>query len=239
MAAGCLHRQPRNFRYTQALITVPSHTGSSTLDPQIFVGLDNSTSNDYTYVRAGVTPCDGSVGTIVLAPTCANDPSGWEAYVEAFRNGSDVFHDFIPLSDAVEGDKVFASVYREPSGKVVDAKIVLPVGTTFTFAVGMAGTTFGRAQALADWTNARVNGTTVVPTPASPVDFRDTQFNQGGFTTASGQRGTFKGPWMLNAIDATTNGTVLGTIVEEPAFLWDDGQGNGFGDAFGVWNRVS
>jgi hypothetical protein len=230
----------RNFRYAQALITVPNHAGDPDIDPQIFVALDASTTDSYTYVRAGVTPCGGSVGTVDQpALDCT---SGWEAYVEAYRNGTDVFADFEPLTDAVEGDQVFASLYREPSGNVVDARVVLPNSRgnkTFTFAVGMAGTTFTMAQALADWTNAHANGTAVAPLPASPVDVRTTQFMQGAFTTVSGERGTFKGPWTRGALDATTNGTTLGTIVEEPAYLWNDGTGNGFGDAFGVWQRVS
>ena len=228
----------RDFRYAQALITGPDHIGDVHFDPQIYVGLDNSSSGNYTYVRAGVTPCGTPVTGVRQQPvSCPN--SGWEAYTEAFRDGTDVFADFIPLAGAVEGDKVYASVYQELSGNVVDAKIVLPDGTTHTFAVGMSGATFVKAQALADWTNAHANGTAVAPTPAFPMDIRDTQFNEGAFTTVNGQRGTFKGPWMLGALDSTTNGTMLGTIMEEPAYMWNDGQGNGWGDAFGVWNRVS
>ena len=236
----------RDFRYAQALITVPNHVGDPDTDPQIYVALDNSSNfspgtynpfSNYTYVRVGVTPCDNA-GAPTLLPACAGVTSGWEGYVEAYRNGTVVFATTTPLSTAVEGDKIFASVYREPTGNVVDALIRLPDGTTHSFAVGMAGTTFGNAQALADWTNVHANGFTPAPLPASPVDVRTTQFNQGAFTTVNGQRGTFAGPWTREAFDATTNGTTLGTIVAEPAYLWNDGMGNGWGDAFGVWRRV-
>ena len=55
----------------------------------------------------------------------------------------------------------------------------------------------------------------------------------------SGQRGTFTGPWTLNPIKATSNGSAppLGTLTSAPAYLWTDGNSfkQQFGDAFGVW----
>jgi hypothetical protein len=79
----------------------------------------------------------------------------------------------------------------------------------------------------------------VPPGTPSPVDLRITQFQMGGWTTTSGQRGTFAGPWVLASPASTSNGTAppSGTINVEPAFLWDDGLGGDFGDAFGVWWR--
>jgi hypothetical protein len=73
--------------------------------------------------------------------------------------------------------------------------------------------------------------------PASKI--RDTQFLQGRFTTANGTQGTFSGPWTLNALEATSNGSSppSGTLIAQPSYLWTDGnsfQGK-FGDAFGVW----
>ena len=45
-----------------------------------------------------------------------------------------------------------------------------------------------------------------VPGPAPSQDVRITQFFQGAFTTANGQRGTFSGPWTLNPVIVTSQG---------------------------------
>lgn len=62
------------------------------------------------------------------------------------------------------------------------------------------GGTFPEAQARADWTQAHVESlpsTTTAPAfpPGTTAQTRYTQFFQGAFTTSSGQRGTFTGPW--------------------------------------------
>jgi hypothetical protein len=77
----------------------------------------------------------------------------------------------------------------------------------------------------------------------SATKVRDTQFFQGRFTTSTGARGTFKGPWTLTAVDATSDGSLPpgGTLIAQPSYLWNDGSGlGGFGDdAFGVWRFPS
>lgn len=226
----------RTFRYAQALIAVPNHVGVVTTDPQIYVGLDNSDgATTYTYVRAGVTPCTtGTANT--LTPTCPlGNTSHWVAYVQAMRNGTTVINETVNLTPSMEGDRVFASLYRDPSGNVVDASIRLPNGTWYNYAVDFPGGTFRWAQAQADWTAAHLAGAATAPVPSTLVKVRDTQFFQGAFTTQSGQRGTFSGPWNLSAPEATSNGTAAGTLIAEPSYLWNDGMGGGWGDAFGVW----
>ena len=71
------------------------------------------------------------------------------------------------------------------------------------------------------------------------TDIRITQFFRGAFTTANGQRGTFAGSWTLNLVIITSQGDPPpgNQLQVEPAFLWNDGMGNGWGDAFGVWWR--
>jgi hypothetical protein len=68
---------------------------------------------------------------------------------------------------------------------------------------------------------------------------RDSQFFQGAFTTLGGAKGTFRGPWTLNAFDGTSNGSLppSGTLIAEPSYPWNDGSSvGGLGnDAFGVW----
>jgi hypothetical protein len=228
----------RNFRYAQALITVPNSTGNPVTDPQEYVALDNSVSNNWNFVRAGVSPCvavaDG------FAPVCpAGNTSGWVAYVMAMRDSVPTILLTHSIATAALGDGVFASVYREPSGNVVDTRLVVPTAggsLTFTDAVTFLGGTFPEAEALDDWSLAHAEGAGTKPA-LGLVKTRQTQFFQGAFTTEAGNRGTFSGPWTLAAPEATSNGNLppLGTLIAEPSFLWNDGMGNGWGDAFGVW----
>ncbi len=102
----------------------------------------------------------------------------------------------------------------------------------------MCSPVYTDAQAFGDWTGAAEDATPA-PVPPAVDKIRVSQFFQGRFTTLNGSQGTFKGPWTLTAVDATTNGSVepLGTLIGQPSFLWDDGSsfdslGN---DAFGVW----
>lgn len=227
----------RTFRYAQALMVVPNIPaggGDVTADPQVYVALDNSqASQTFTYVRAGVSPCSTNPGEFPQCPV--GNTSGWVGFVEAQRFGTMVFFDSFNLSAAFVGDRIFASVYEEPTGNVVDANIRTPDGVNHPYAVGLSGATFHRAQALADWENTHANGAATAPVFATLVKYRVTQFFQGAFTTMNGDHGTFHGPWALEAPEVTSNGTAAGTLVAEPSFLWNDGMGNGWGDAFGVW----
>jgi len=251
----------RDFRYAQAVITVPGHQGTVTVcppiascvlaarprapqrgasrpaplpdtgeaDPQIYVALDDSSTGTAQFARVGVQPCTGG------AP-CGS--SGWEAFAEV-RSGTQppssppLF--LFPIAAADEGDGVFVSVYSGPAGHSVHTVITLPDGSTFNNTFVANGMVFPRAQAVADWTTAEFKPQPVAP----PAKVRDTQFREGRFTTLNGQRGTFAGPWALNAFEGTTNGALppAGTLVVQPSYLWNDGTNfHGlFGDAFGVW----
>ncbi len=251
----------RDFRYAQAVITVPDHHGvvggcppvadcvsvagpsrvarrdrgasSAEADPQIYVALDDSSAPSYQFARVGVQPCAGG-------PSCGT--SGWEAFAEVADAGSPPGSghgsppvDLFPIAASQEGDGVFVSVYAEPTGHSVHTVITLPDGSTFNNDFAVTGPVYTKAQAVADWTTA-----TLKPQPVAPLaKVRDTQFRQGRFTTVSGQQGTFAGPWALNAFEGTSNGSLPpdGTLVVQPSYLWNDGTNfrGLFGDAFGVW----
>jgi hypothetical protein len=236
----------RDFRYAQALITVPNHAGSVTspADPALYVALDNSSTNTYEYARVGVAPCPiGTTADIVpdqtTATTCPTSGSGWVAFAAVDQPTTAPSIDVTSLSTATEGDGVFVSVYLEPTGNGIHTVTTLPDGTTVNHAFTVSGPAYSKDLALADWTTAIENGA-AAPEPAVPdAKHRDTQFLQGRFTTLNGTRGTFNGPWTVSALEATSNGTLppSGTLIGQPSYLWNDGSGfNGQGDdAFGVW----
>jgi hypothetical protein len=230
----------RDFRYAQAVITVPDHTGSVTTDPALYVALDASAANN-DFARVGVEPCTTGIGG-----TCpVGDTSGWEAFVDIDEPGTSGYSAFASLSAATEGDGVFVSVYFNQAGNSVHVVVTPPSGTVINDTYSVNGPVYTDAQALADWTTAT---TKPAPAPPSSDKVRDTQFLQGRFTTLNGQQGTFYGPWALNAVEATSNGqcppnsdcigtTGTGTLIAQPSYLWTDNSSlNGmFGDAFGIW----
>ncbi len=238
----------RDFRFAQALITVPDHPGSiSTADPVLYVALDNSGTSTYQYTRVGIAPCPQGVSNVFIVPlgsvtcptTVEGNTSNWVAFAATSDAGGPPAVTVQPLSNAVMGDGILVSAYLVPTGNAVQTVIQLPDGTTFNNTFPVTGPVYTRAQALADWTTAAENGASK-PQPAVPTSkVRDSQFFQGRFTTTSGQQGTFAGPWTLNALEATSNGTLppTGTLLAQPSSLWNDQHGfNGLGqDAFGVW----
>jgi len=239
----------RTFRFAQALINVPNHPGSivSAADPALYVALDNSGTNTWQYARVGVAPCPASAVGIFIVPgasvTCpsvvAGNTSDWVVFVATADQGGPPTLTVHALANSVMGDGIMVSAYLVPTGNSVQTTITLPDGTTYNNTFAITGPTYTRAQALADWTTAIENGA-AAPEPAVPgAKTRDTQFFQGRFTTTSGARGTFNGPWTVSALEATSNGSLppSGTLIGQPSFLWNDGSGfNGMGDdAFGVW----
>jgi Peptidase A4 family len=212
----------RNFRYARALITVPNHVGDDTVDPEMYVGLDASTPNGNDFARAGIETFDAD--------------SGWATFVEVQEPTlPDPYFVAEPVSPALEGDGILFSVYLNAAGNSVHFVTTLPDGTTTSNTVPVNGPVYTSAQALADWSDT--DASPPVTTPAANT--RVAQFLQGRFTTASGQRGTFEGPWTLNPVEVTSNGLAapLGTLVSAPSYLWNDGNslpGQGT-DAFGVW----
>jgi hypothetical protein len=239
----------RNFRFAQALITVPNHLGSivSPADAAYYVALDNSGTNTWQYTRVGVAPCPAGAPGIFIVPgasiTCpalvAGNTSNWVVFAATADQGGPPTLTVHPLSNSLMGDGIKVNAYLTPTGNSVLTTITLPDGTTYNNTFAVTGPVYTNAQATADWTTAIENGA-APPEPAVPgAKIRDSQFFQGRFSTANGVQGTFAGPWSLNAFEATSNGTLppTGTLIGQPSYLWNDG--NGFGgkgeDAFGVW----
>ncbi len=152
---------------------------------------------------------------------------------------------------------MFFSIYYNQPGNSLRFNITFdPSSTSSTahsFAMDAHGAVFNHAAALVDYSACTQSLGTApaqapppnctpsapVPGPAPDTDIRITQFFRGAFTTANGQRGTFAGSWTLNLVIITSQGDPPpgNQLQVEPAFLWNDGMGNGWGDAFGVWWR--
>jgi hypothetical protein len=140
-----------------------------------------------------------------------------------------------PLGHLSRGDGVFASVYFNRAAGSVRFFLSVPDGTGYHYKAGVGGAAgYSRAQALADWAAA----SPTVPAIASGT--REARFLSGGFTTASGQLGTFEGPWVLSPWEATRNGRdqPRGRLFAAPGYLRADGTQRvigASGDVFGVW----
>jgi hypothetical protein len=239
----------RNFRYVNALISVPDQPEDSQY-PQAYVQLSNgSLGSGDNYARAGIETCLVAEN---LDPgfTCP-DGVEWVGFVETFVNTtSPEFDHFVPLN-ATQGDGIDFSIYSNQQGNGVYFTITAPSCRTVSlgaqsqcvlqFQAGAAGPVFDHAAGLVDYTNS---SGTPIPLPPSTQQFRLTQFQQGALTTARGDRGSWTGPWTTTQIEATSNGQPApqGTVEASPSFLWTDGAvANGAArqnDAFGVWRRT-
>lgn len=205
------------FRYAQAVITVPLQpcvAGAGR--PRLYVALAGRPGS----ARAGLE-CDAAVGR-------------WRGFVSLSRPGLAT-----PLTRAFAagrlhaGDAVFASVYRSSPGSV-RFLLAVPGGAAYRYTAATGSTAgYGQAQALADWTQAS-------PTISPPVSAtREARFLSGGFTTASGEPGTFEGPWALSRWEATGGGPGRPDgLLAAPGYPAADGSQRllgTWGDAFGVW----
>ena len=245
----------RDFRYAQALITLPPSgivTVGSNPIPTLDIGL---TSSDAAAV-AGLTTCAGYLSLFGTDPCGQNGITDWVAFgVFLWNNGSGMTTEDFPVGpSATPGTGVLFSIYHYQPGNSLHFTITF--GSTSTspathaFAIDARGAVFNRASALVDFSACASSAPTSVraqapincdqvPGPAPDADLRLTQFFRGAFTTANGQKGTFAGPWTLNPAIVTSFGDPPpgNQLQVEPAFLWNDGIGNGSGDAFGVWWR--
>jgi hypothetical protein len=185
----------------------------------VYVALDASTPNSSDYARAGIEPDPVS-------------PGGWSTFLEVQEptRPSPILITG-PVSDALEGDGIFFSIYLDPAGNSLRFVMTLPNGTTTENTVAVNGPVYTAAQALADW-----SATTTPQPAAAAANSRVSQFYQGRFTTLSGAQGTFGGPWNLNPVELTSNGfaSPRGTIAT-PGYLWNDATTTQGTDAFGVW----
>jgi hypothetical protein len=249
----------RDFRYAQAIITVPNRV-STRADPAMYVSLEHA-RNEYAMI--GIRPCQFTfaagppvVGiTGCTAPT-ANGGGGWELFYDFAIGGST--HTDVEVIHVPNGTSgVLASAYWNPNGRSVNFVATVDGTTVLNNTVAVAGSTYTEAEAVADWRYPQPPPITVDEEPVNPItitpvppvnpgtDTRVTQFLDGRFTTQSSARGTFKGPWTLVNVIVTSNGVQPGipgggTLIAEPAYLWSDSFANGmFGDAFGLWLRHS
>lgn len=221
----------RNFRFASAIIKVPTFASADSV-PEVtgeaaYVALDASATNP-DYAQVGIEPDPDADGS-------------WQMFYNVQEPCAQATTGSVALPSNTAGDGVAVSVYQSPDGSSVHLVATPPAGTPINTTVAVCNPTYTDAQALADWTTAAEN---VLPSPGIPAENnRDTQFFQGRFTTTSGARGTFKGPWTLTAVDATTNGSLppLGTLIGQASFLWNDGASfGGMGnDAFGVWRYAN
>jgi hypothetical protein len=221
----------RDFRFAQAVITVPT-TPCTDSSPQLSISLAASG----TYAQAGVE-CQGLAGPNRLAPGPARSDDGiglrYQAFFTVEQLGMPTITRTFTLLTVTPGDGVFVSIYFDQAGNA-DRFTVSGPGVSRALTIAVNGPAYTTAYALADWTAA------VPATPAQPGhNVRMTQFLQGRFTTADGQRGTFTGPWTLRPVEVTSNGIAPpgGTLISAPSYLWTDGSSLAGlpGDAFGVW----
>jgi hypothetical protein len=235
----------RDFRFARAVIRIPAHPLIQHLAqdflPAEYVGLS---SND-SAALAGVMTCE--VYHNIFYPrypdhlrNCSHlGDTWWAVGLVARQHGLSLVDHAVALPNAHSGEGIKFSVYAEPTGNAIHMTVDASGagGPVQAFYFNAHGAVFTHALALVDF-SASDHGVTPPSAPLS--DVRATQFLQGAFTTASGQRGTFVGPWTTQPVSITFPGghaPPYNTVTFEPSFLWNDGMGEGAGDAFGVWWR--
>lgn len=210
----------RDFRFAQALITVPKHAGDTSADPMVYVALDGSTPSSADYARAGIAPDGGSA-------------SGWDTFLEVQEPARAPVFFARAVPKRLGGHAIFFSIYLTAGGNSLHFVTILPKGTTFEHIVAVNGPVYTAAQALADWSD-----TDASPIPVTPAaNTRLAQFRQGRFTTLGGVQGTFEGLWTLNPVEVTSNGSASPQMISAPSYLWTgENTLDGLpGDNFGVW----
>ena len=229
----------RSFRYAQAMITVPDSIGEVESSPTVYVALDDPSAGAFDYARVGAQPCVSTGG----GATCPGDSSGWQAFASVDQSGAADTETW-PLPSSSIGGGILVSVYAGANGDAFT--VSFPGGTVDQVTLGGAGSVYPRAEALVDWAPAEAGSASDVvdcrvvitgpmrETIGGRTPCRASQFFDGHFTTAAGARGTFRGPWTLTPVEATADGTVAGTLLSGPSYLWRDTMGPS-GDAFGAW----
>lgn len=238
----------RDFRYVQALITVPN-APENALYPQDYIQLSNgSLGSGDAYTRAGIETC--LVAENLNPDFTCPDGVEWVGFIEAFNNDINglFFTHFVPLNVG-PGDGVGFSIYFDQSGNELHYVLTPPTpescstgaSNQCSFETQASGPVFDHAGGVADFTNSTG---TPVPLPLGSQQFRVTQFLQGALTTYAGTKGSWTGAWTTSQIEATSNGLAPpgGTVALSPSYLWSDGVSvNGAAranDAFGVWWRA-
>ena len=240
----------RDFRYAQALITIPTSGAIDLTDtdaPTMYVGLSSSDAA----ASAGIMSCNVAQHVFGTNPCGVAGTPGWVAMgLFAWNSGFGLVDHAFPLTGISAGTGVKFSIYYNQLGNSLHYVITTnPTGTpiTHSFIFSAHGAIFDHAGGLVDYSGCTTAppptvsdcGEFAVPGHAPLQDIRITQFFQGALTTANGQRGTFSGPWTLSPVKVTSQGSPPpgNQLQVEPSFLWNDNMGNGWGDAFGVWWR--
>src|ERR1019366_5170870 len=239
--------QSSNFRYARAVLTAPNR-GSNTNDPAMEVMLGHA-ANEFAAI--GVRPCQlvtdaGGTCTIPVASTAVGK---WELFTTV-ENGAGLTTT-TAIAPVLLGTSVVVSEYWNPSGTSVNFQASIDGINVLNTTVAVLGTPYTLAAAIADWRYPQPSGAFTIPAddrPSNPgpgLSQRLTQFLDGRFTTMGGQRGSFRGPWTLVNVIATSNGVKPGiagggTLEAEPSYLWTDSNAPVLpGDAFGLWLRGS
>jgi hypothetical protein len=239
--SGCAGYQAsgRDFRFAQAVIIVPA-TPCATGSPMLYIALAGGDS----YARAGIQcglvsgPAHRAGGDV------PSDGAGlYHGFFEVLSQGAITFSQ--ALDTVSPGDGVFFSVYFNQAGNT-DLFTASGPGVSSVHTAAAGGPVYHRAYALADWSLSISGGPILSEGPIvsegparAAGSSRAARFLQGRFTTASGHRGTFEGPWKLSPVEDTSNGFAPphGTLIAAPDGLWTDGNSLGGlpGDAFSVW----
>src|ERR1039457_4124163 len=211
----------RDFRFVQARITVPSHAADTAAAPMGYIALDASTPGRPGHARAGIEP--------------GGSRSGWDIFLEVQQPARAPVFITRTVPKPLGGRAIFFSICLTAAGNSLHFVTILPKGTTFEHIVAVNGPVYTAAQALADWSD-----TDASPIPVTPLaSTRLAQFRQGRFTTLTGAQGTFEGPWALNPVEVTSNGSASPhqARISAPSYLWtgENTLGGPPGDAFGVW----
>ena len=200
-----------DFRYAQAVITIPDGAGGPAL-PRFYVALKGGLAE----ARAGVS-WNARAGA-------------WQVYAGLWRQGHPLAGQAYPVPAEPGPRRVFVSVYYDRPRDTMKAVLRLPGGIVHAPEFAARHPRYPQALAVANWQG--------VSWGAAADGRLAARFARGRFTTASGQRGTFAGPWRLTRYVVAGNRVARHTwMMSSPGRLGADPVAGraGPGGAFGIW----
>jgi len=204
-----------DFRYAQAVITIPDGAGSPAL-PRFYVALKGRLAE----ARAGVS---------------WNARAGiWQVYAGLWRQGHPLAGEVHPVPAVPGSHRVFVSMYYDRPRDTMHAVLRLPGGIVYTPVFAARHPRYPQALAVANWQGVSWGAAADGRLPS----VRLTRFARGRFTTLSGQRGTFAGPWKLTRCVVSGSRVARHSwLVSSPGRLWADPVAGRAGPAgaFGIW----
>ena len=204
-----------DFRYAQAVITVPDGPGTPAL-PRFYVALKGRLAE----ARAGVS-WDSRAAT-------------WQVHAGCWRPGRRAVAAAYPIPAGFEGHRVFVSIYYDRSRDTMSVRLRLPGGSVHTPVFAACQPRYPQALAVADWQGVSWGAPLAGQRPAT----RLTRFLRGRFTTVRGQRGTFAGPWKLTRYVVSGGHVARHTwMMSAPGRLgaWQAAGRARPASAFGIW----